>query len=63
MITQKRLEIHELAFPVDGYRFNVQIWQSIDNGKTWYYAGQGKYFQTIQEVLNFQHEFLNTRTA
>ena len=60
MNTQERLEIHELAFPVDGYKFDVQIWRSIDNGQTWYYCGCGKYFRTIKEVLQFQSEFLKT---
>ena len=63
MTTKARLEIHELHFPVDGYNFNVQVWRSIDNGQTWWYAGEGKYFRTIQEVLTYQSEFLKDNPA
>lgn len=57
MRTIERLEIHELFFPVDGYKFNVQIWRSVD-GNNWYYCGDGKYFRTIEEVLNFQSDWV-----
>ena len=59
---QKRIEIHELHFPVDGYRFDVQVWRTADCGRTWYYCGEGKYFKTIEEVLAYQRDFLQAQS-
>lgn len=58
---QKRIEIHELHAPVNGYCFNVQVWRTADGGRTWYYSGEGRYFKTMAEVLAYQHEFLGNK--
>ena len=36
-----------------GYRYNIQIWNSIDNGKTFHYCGSGKFCKTMEEVHNY----------
>lgn len=35
------------------YKYNVQIWRSIDGGKNFCYAGEGKFVKTKQELDNY----------
>ena len=39
------------------YPYNVQILNSIDDGKTFYYSGDGKFFETKEEVRQFIVKF------
>lgn len=54
-----KIEIKELYFPVSGYRFNAQIFRSIDGGNTFWYCGDGKYFKTRSEAEQFKKEVEN----
>ena len=44
-----------------GYRFNVQLHYTKDNGKTFYYNGYGTYFKTIFATFNFCNGFMTSR--
>ena len=46
----RRCTVCKLAFPVDGYRYNAQIWTSTDGGATFWYCGQGNFFKTREEA-------------
>ena len=50
MTTLRRYNCTELNFPVDGYRYNLQIETSVDGGETWYYGGSGRYFREATEA-------------
>ena len=52
MITRKAI-IHKLTFPIEQYNYNVQIWISVDGGKTHAYCGLGKYFKTEPEARKY----------
>lgn len=41
------------------FPYNVQIWQSIDYGKNWYYCGWGRFCKTLEEANNFAYKALN----
>lgn len=45
-----RYEIKPLFFPVDGYKFNAQVWISTDGGATFAYCGIGTYTRTEHEA-------------
>ena len=53
----RRCRIRKLFFPVDCYKFDVQILTSIDGGKTWYYGGAGGYARTIKDALQFVNKW------
>ena len=55
----EKVEIRELYFPVSGYRFNAQIWRSVDGGAVFAYCGDGKYFKTRSEAEQFKKEVEN----
>lgn len=38
------------------YKYNVKIFTSMDGGRTFYYAGNGKYFKTMKEAENYIKE-------
>lgn len=39
------------------YPYNVQILNSIDEGKTFYYTGEGKFLETKEDVRHFIESF------
>ena len=45
--------------PTAEYKYNAQIWKSLD-GKSWAYYGNGKYFRTYEEaeVWDFHAEVM-----
>ena len=53
----KKLNVHKLRFPVDGYLFDVQVTTSIDNGKSFWYAGAGSYCKDEVDVKNRVKEY------
>lgn len=53
----KKFKIQKLAFPVDGYQFNAQVWISVDGGKTYAYCGIGKFCKTEQEAQEFFEQY------
>lgn len=48
--------LEKLVFPVNGYFYYVMTWRSIDNGKTFYYCGDSKYFRTKEDALAYKKE-------
>lgn len=53
----RKVEIKKLNEPVGGnYSYNAKIFTSVDNGKTFHYCGNGKYFQTLEEARKYKNE-------
>ncbi len=36
-----------------GFKYNVQLWHSTDNGSSWNYCGVGRFCKTMEEVINY----------
>ena len=53
MKIMRKATIDELAFPIDGYRYSVKIWISVDGGENYAYCGLGKYFKTEQQAQEY----------
>lgn len=54
MATLVKYKVEKLHFPIDGiYNYDVQEWRSVDNGKTWWYCGYGRYCQTLKEANEY----------
>ncbi len=49
-----RVEIERLRMPVDGYHWNAKVLTSIDDGKTWWYTGLGKFCKMKLEALAYK---------
>ncbi len=49
----RKYRIEKLAFPVDGYLYNVQMLTCVDGGQNYYYCGIGKYCKTEQEAKEY----------
>ncbi|MCD8052242.1 MAG: hypothetical protein LUE89_11300 [Clostridiales bacterium] len=44
MKTLTKFCVSKLSLPVDGNRwFNVQVFRSVDGGRTWWYCGTGRH--------------------
>ena len=53
----RKVEIKKLNDPVSvNYNYNAKIFTSVDNGKTFHYCGNGKYFQTLKQAEKFKKE-------
>ena len=55
----ERVRIEKLSFPVQGYRYNAQIWRSIDGGKTFCYCAYGKYFRDLWQAIQYKKAIEN----
>ena len=42
------------------YPYNVQLWRSMDNGKSYRYTGNGKFFQTAEAAADYSRAHDNT---
>ena len=52
----RKVVIEKLSEPVGvNYNYNAKIFTSVD-GKTFHYCGNGKYFQTLEQVETFKKE-------
>lgn len=50
----EKVTISKLSFPLDGvYRYDAQVWRSIDGGKTFYHCGDGRYCKTRKEAKEY----------
>ena len=47
-----KYHIEKPAFPIDGYKFNVQVLISVDGGENFYYCGIGKFCKTEKKQRN-----------
>lgn len=56
-----KTRLEKLAFPVDGYKYNVQILRSVD-GVNFYYCGNGKYFKEYRAAVKYMNE-INRKEA
>ena len=55
-----KVVIEKLSEPVGvNYNYNAKIFTSVDNGKTFRYCGDGKYFQTLEEAKKYKKEVEN----
>lgn len=45
--------VEELATPINGYKYNVKEEISLDGGKTYIYAGNGRFFKTLNEAIDY----------
>ena len=53
----RKVKIEKLSEPVGvNYNYNARIFTSVDNGKTFNYCGNGKYFQTLKQAEEFKKE-------
>lgn len=39
-------------------KYNVQVLTSVDNGKTYWYAGNGRFCNTLEEVKDYIREVI-----
>lgn len=53
METLRKFKIEKLAFPVDGFHYNVSVWISVDSGETFAYCGIGKFCKTRKECKRY----------
>lgn len=51
-----RYQLEPLRLPVDGYSFIVRTLTSIDGGRSFYYAGNSRYFRTEAEAAAYKAE-------
>ena len=51
METIKKVHIVKLNFPVEGYRWNVVFFTSTDGGRSFWYAGYGKYVKSFPAAI------------
>ena len=49
-----RYTLEKLYFPVDGYTHIVKMITSVDGGKTFYYAGNSRYFTGEDEAEQYK---------
>lgn len=50
-----KVKIEKLSEPVGvNYNYNAKILTSVDNGKTFQYCGNGKYFQTLKQAEEYK---------
>ena len=57
-------KIEKLNFPVDGDRiYDAKILRSVDGGKTWWYAGTGKFCKTEKEAQEYINNYLENLEA
>ena len=46
-----KVKIEKLSESIGvNYNYNARIFTSVDNGKTFHYCGNGKYFQTLKQA-------------
>ena len=58
MEIKREYKVEKMSYPLDGvYNYNVQVWVSVDGGKSYWYAGIGKYCRNKREVSRFIHEY------
>ena len=53
METIVKCTIEKLAFPIDGYTYNVMEWHSVDGGKNFWHCGHGRYCRTLREAERY----------
>ena len=51
-----RYRLEPLQMPVDGYLFIVKTLTSVDNGQTFYYCENSRYFRTEAEAAAYKEE-------
>ena len=58
----EQVYIKRLSSPVQDYKDNAQIWRSMDNGKTFFYCGSGKYFCELWQAIQYKNAVEHRRT-
>ncbi len=54
---RRKTVIKPMQFPIDGFSYLVEVWTSLDGGKTWYFCGIGKYAKTENEAQKIASEY------
>ena len=49
--------VEKNSFSIDGYKYNVQVWLSIDGGESYWYAGIGRFVKTKKEARQYIQEY------
>lgn len=55
---KRKFTVEKMAFPVDGYNYNVMVWNSLD-GVNFYHCGIGKYCKTEKEAAEYIEQYKN----
>jgi len=53
MDVRRKCVIEKVKNPVDGHKYNVQVWTSVDGGKNYYYCGVGRFCKSKRECKEF----------
>lgn len=54
---KRKVTIDKLNLPVDNYNYDVKLLTSIDSGKTYCYAGFGRFAKTLKEAQAIKADF------
>lgn len=54
----KKLNVRKLRFPVECYQFDVQVVTSIDEGKSFWYAGAGRFCKDEADVQKTVKDYI-----
>lgn len=53
----RKYVIEKNSFPYDGFKYNVQVWLSVDGGETYWYTGIGRFTRTKKEATQYIREY------
>lgn len=56
-----KFKLLPLLAPVNGYKFDVQLWKSIDGGETFWYTGNGKFCRSVEEADAYINRIFESR--
>jgi len=63
-MVMRKYKVEQMSYPLDGvYRYNAQVWISVDGGENYYYCGIGKYCKTRAEAGRFCREYEEGHTG
>ena len=54
--------IEKNSFSIDGFKYNTQVWISIDGGDTFWYTGIGRFTRTKKEARQYIQEYKKNHT-
>lgn len=49
--------VEKNSFSIDGFKYNVQVWLSIDGGESYWYTGVGRFVKTKKEARQYIQEY------
>lgn len=49
------VKIKKLNYPIDNtYKYDAQLYRSVDGGRTFYHCGEGRYCKTFAEAKEYK---------